>query len=260
MMSSPGHSLKEINQLVFLFNYFAMKALVFHGSTRNIHLSVHWTFFLVIIWFLIANLLTGLSASGWIWSIIMVLSLLLSIFIHDLAQAVVGSICGIEISALIILPIGGLPSLANKPKKKIYEILMLAAGPAVNLGVAVFLLSYLHPYQAYWNEPENIGVAYPGNFIFQLQFINLSLGLLNLLPVFPMDGGRALDTLLEKKYSTLRAKIIVRVISLLMAFGFVITGIIYLKYTVVMIGLFILCTVRMGKYYHPLNNTPTRTH
>ncbi len=233
-----------------------MKNKSFHFDYRGVRFSIHWTFLLVIIWLLTANILTGMSESGWIWSIIMVISLLVSIFIHDVAQAIVGTIFGIEISSLMILPMGGLPSLANKPKKKTHEILMLAAGPAVNLGIALLLMSFLRPYQAYWNEPENIGVAYAGNFIFQLQFINISLGLLNLVPAFPMDGGRALDTLLENKYSVPKAKKITRVISLLIAFGFLIAGVIFLKYIVVLIGLFILFTIRMGKYYHPLNRKP----
>jgi Zn-dependent protease len=237
-----------------------MKNKMYNFDYRGVHLSIHWTFILLIIWLIMTNILTGLSGSGWIWSIIMVLSLIVSIFIHDVAQATVGTICGIEISGLMILPIGGLPSLANRPKKKIYELYMLAAGPAVNLGLAVLLMSFLHPYKAYWNEPENIGVAYPGNFIFQLQFINLSLGLLNLLPAFPMDGGRALDTLLEKKYSTLRAKKIVRIFSLLIAFGFLLTGLIYLNFTLFIIGLFIVFTARMGKYYHPLNKIQAQSH
>ena len=236
-----------------------MKNKLNNFDYRGIHLSIHWTFILVIIWLLTANILTGMSESGWIWSIIMVLSLLVSILIHDVAQAIVGTFFGIKISGLIILPIGGLPSLANRPKRKIHELLMLAAGPAANLSIAVLLMSFLHPYQAYWNEPENIGVAYPGNFIFQLQVINLSLGLLNLVPAFPMDGGRALDTMLENKYSVPKAKKITRVISQLIAFCFLLAGVIYLRYIIVLIGLFILFTVSMGKYYHPMNKKPVPT-
>jgi Zn-dependent protease len=237
-----------------------MKNILHHFNYRGIRLSVHWTFILIIIWLVIANLLTGWSESGWIWSLIMVLSLLFSIFIHDMAQAIVGTFFGMNISSLIILPIGGLPSLSRRPKSKGQELLMLAAGPAVNLAIAVLLKSFLHPYQAYWDEPVNIGVAYPGNFIFQLQFINLCLGLLNLLPAFPMDGGRALDTLLEKRYSVAKAKKIVRVVSLLIAFSFLVAGVIYLNYVLLMIGLFILFTLRMGKYYHPLNKKPDQAH
>jgi Zn-dependent protease len=226
------------------------KSYTFHY--RGIHISIHWTFLLVIIWLIIANIITGFQVNGWIWSLIMVISLLASIFLHDLAQAIVAALCRIQIDGLIIMPTGSIPGLAQKPKKKIYEFLMLGAGPAANLGIAGVLTLFLHPYMAYWNEPENIGVAYAGNFIFQLQFINLSLGLLNLLPVFPMDGGRALDTLLEKRFSTAKAKRVMNIISIVIAIGFVLAGIIVMKFALLMIGLFILVTERKGEYYHSL--------
>jgi Zn-dependent protease len=236
-----------------------MKTSLYDFHFRDIRVSIHWTFILVVIWFVIANLLTGFNENGWIWSIIMIFSLLASIFAHDLAQALVGTICRIEINGLIIMPIGSLPSLVNKPQRKIYELLMIGAGPAANLTIAALLLFFLHPYKAYWNEGENIGAAYAGNFIFQLQFINLSLGLLNLLPAFPMDGGRALETLLEKKYASPRAVKMVNITSIWVALGFFAAGIVYIQYPFFLIGLFILFTLRIGKYYHPLKNGPAQT-
>jgi len=229
-----------------------MKSNFPSANYRGIHISVHWTFILVIVWFVIVNLLSGTNSSGWIWSLIMIISLLTSIFIHDMAQAFVAAFFNIEIDRLILLPVGGLPSISLKPKRKIHELLMLAAGPAANLMIASFLMIFLRPYLAYWNEPENIGVAYAGNFLFQFQFINLSLGLLNLLPVFPMDGGRILDAFLEKRYSSEKAVRIVNIISIIAAFNFLMAGVITLRYPLFMIGLFIIFTIPLGKYYHPL--------
>jgi Zn-dependent protease len=137
--------------------------------------------------------------------------------------------------------------------------MMLAAGPLANLGIAAFLFLFLHPYKAYWDEPENIGVAYAGNFLFQLQFINLSLGLLNLLPAFPMDGGRALDALIENKYSIPKAKKIVMLTSLCIALVFFAAGIVYLNYPLLMIAFFILITARQGKYYHTVQSEVTES-
>jgi Zn-dependent protease len=228
-----------------------MKKGLYNFRYHGIQVAIHWTFLLVMIWMMIVNLLSGFSTSGWIWSIIILFSLLVSIFIHDLAQAVVGTICGISINRLIIMPIGGLPSISNKPKRGLYEILMLASGPVANLTIAEFLSIFLHPYIAYWNETGNIGVAYAGNFVFQLQFINLSLGLLNLLPCFPMDGGRALEVLLEKRVSLGRAKQIVNLASILIAFGFILTGIVIKKFPLLMVGFFIFFTIRKGRFYHP---------
>ena len=111
---------------------------------RGIHVSIHWTFILILIWFAIANLLTGFNSTGWIWSLIMLFSLMISILAHDLAQSVVGTIYGMKINRVIIMPIGGLPSISTKPKKKFYELLMLAAGPAANLSIAAFLFYFRH--------------------------------------------------------------------------------------------------------------------
>jgi Zn-dependent protease len=181
----------------------------------------------------------------------MIISLLASILVHDIAQASVAAYFDIEISRLIFLPIGGLPSISLKPKREIHELLMLAAGPAANLMIAGFLTIFLRPYLAYWNEPENIGVGYGGNFLFQLQFINLILGLLNLLPVFPMDGGRILDALLEKKFGTEKSVQIVNMISIFASLICIIAGITLLKYSVLLMGIFIFFTIPLGKYYHP---------
>jgi Zn-dependent protease len=228
-----------------------MKKDLYNFHYRGIHVTIHWTFLLVLIWMIIVNLLSGFSIIGWIWSLIILFSLMASISIHDLAQAVVGTICGISINRLIIMPIGGLPSISTPPKKGYYEILMLAAGPVANLSIAALLTIFLHPYMAYWNEPGNIGVAYAGNFIFQLQFINLSLGLLNLLPCFPMDGGRALEVLLEKRLSSGKATQIVNLASILIALGFILNAIVIKKFSLLLVGFFIFFTIRKGRYYHP---------
>ncbi len=229
-----------------------MKSTIQAGSFRHIRLSLHWTFILVFVWLIAINLFAEPSAAGLIWSLIVIMSLLFSILVHDIAQASVAAIFNIEISRLILLPIGGMPGISRKPKKEWQELVMLAAGPAANLIIAGCLFIYLRPYSAYWDEPINIGVGYAGNFLFQFQFINLSLGLLNLLPVFPMDGGRMLDSLFEKKYETAKSVKLVNLISLVTALVFMITGIVQLNLPVLSIGLFIIFTIPLGKYYHPL--------
>ncbi len=229
-----------------------MKSVTDTVNNRRTRFSVHWTFLLVVIWLVIVNVLSDASENGWVWSLIMVLSLILSLLIHDISQALVAALFNIKINRLTFLPIGALPGISRKPDKVWEEILMLIAGPAANLLIAAILLVYLNPYSAYWDEPQNIGVGYGGNFLFQLQFINLSIGLLNLLPVFPMDGGRILDAVLEKRFGEENAVKIVNTISMLTAAAFVIAGLVYMKYAMLLTGLFIFFTVPLGKYYHLL--------
>jgi Zn-dependent protease len=229
-----------------------MKSITNTVNNRRTRFSVHWTFLLVVIWLVIVNVLSAGSENGWVWSFIMVLSLILSLLVHDISQALVAALFNIKINRLTFLPIGALPGISGKPEKLWQEILMLITGPTANLLIAAILLVYLKPYSAYWDEPQNIGVGYGGNFLFQLQFINLSIGLLNLLPVFPMDGGRILDAVLEKKFGEEHAVKIVNTVSMLAAAAFVLAGLVNMNYAVLLTGLFIFFTVPLGKYYHPL--------
>ena len=220
-------------------------------SWRN-RFSIHWSFILVAIWFVVVNMLSDFNAGGWIWSGIMMISLLFSIFIHDIAQATMIILFDIKVSRIVFLPIGAIPSISKKPARKIYELIMLASGPVTNLAIAGILILFLHPYKAYLDEPQNIGVGYEGNFIFQLQFINLCLGCLNLLPVFPMDAGRMLDTFLDGRVSTARAVKIVNRVSLFVACILFIAGIIWMQYALLLVALFVIFTIPLGKHYHPL--------
>jgi Zn-dependent protease len=220
-------------------------------SWRN-RFSIHWSFILVAIWFVVVNMLSDFNAGGWIWSGIMIVSLLVSIFFHDIIQAITGILFGIEVSRIVFLPIGAIPSISKKPARKIYELIMLASGPIANLTIAGILMVFLHPYKAYLDEPQNIGVGYAGNFIFQLQFINLCLGCLNLLPVFPMDAGRMLDTFLDGRVSTARAVKIVNRVSVVVACILLLASIIWMQYALLLVALFVIFTIPLGKHYHPL--------
>jgi Zn-dependent protease len=228
-----------------------MEQAIYVSAFRN-RFSIHWSFILVIIWFVVINLVADFRVGGWIWSGIMVVSLLASIFIHDIVQAITGMLFKIDVNGVVLLPIGALPSISKKPAKKIYEIIMLASGPLSNLAIAGFLAFFLQPYKAYWDEPQNIGVGYAGNFLFQLQFINLCLGTLNLLPVFPMDAGRMLDTFLEYRFSPARAVQIVNRVSIFVAVIIIAAGVIWMRYPLFLVALFVLFTIPLGKYYHPL--------
>ncbi len=225
----------------------------YRNSLRN-HFSVHWTFLLVLLWFVVINLLSDFSTGGWIWSGIMMLSLLVSIFLHDIAQAITGILCNIRVRRVILLPIGAFQSISKKPKRKSYEIIMLSSGIVTNLAIAAILAFFLQPYSAYSDEPQNMGAGYGGNFLYQLQFMNLCLGCLNLIPVFPMDAGRILDSFLDDRVSSEQAVKIVNRVSFIVATMMLATGILLMKYPPMLLSLFIFFTIPLGKYYHPLKS------
>jgi hypothetical protein len=115
-----------------------MKQAKYLYSWRN-RFTIHWSFILVMIWFVAVNVISDFRAGGWIWSGIMMVSLLASIFIHDVAQAITGILFKMRVSRVIFLPIGALPSISKKPAKKIYELIMLASGPLANLPIGMNL-------------------------------------------------------------------------------------------------------------------------
>ncbi len=212
-----------------------------------IRLFIHWTFLPIILLFVTMNILAGFQGNELIWTILLLIFIIISILFHDLAQVLMAILFGIKIKSLVFIPTGGLLAYSGTDKKNrnvTQEVVMLAAGPFVNLLIAALLILFLHPYQAYWNEPENLGVAYRGNFLFQLQVINMTLGLVNLLPAFPMDAGKALEAIFIGRLPAVKAIRLVSVVSVLTAFVLILTGLINQKFILALIGLFILLTMK----------------
>lgn len=226
-----------------------MKNIFTVGRIGKITFSVHWTFLLLLLWIVAVNFLSGYSPEGMVWSILLFVSVVISILAHEAGHAIVARYFGIRANGVILLPIGGVASIPYLPKKPGHEILISLAGPAVNLLIAIFLLRFINPYGAYWRDSENIGAVNPGNFWFQLQLINLSLAIFNLIPSFPMDGGRILRILLGLNMNILKASRIAGIVSSIVAYGLIATGIIIINLLLVFLGIFILLAARAEEYY-----------
>ena len=230
-----------------------MKATYKIGQIRGISVSVHWTFLLFLGWVFMLNFFAGFHSEEIIWSLILLGSAFLCILAHELGHAVTARFFGVQATGIILLPIGGVANVQTFPKKPKQELLIMLAGPMVNLVISLFLLLFLHPYRAYWEDTANIGVVNRGNFIFQLQVINMSLALFNLIPAFPMDGGRILRALLALRMNVVKATRIAGLTGKLIAIGFIIWGIASVNPLLAIIGIFILFAARSEEYYLQLN-------
>jgi Zn-dependent protease/predicted transcriptional regulator len=214
-----------------------MKYSLYLGKVSGIKISVHWTFMILIIWIVLSDIRSGLDFAEILWSVGFVLTIFLCVVLHELGHAIAAQRYKIKTRDITILPIGGVAQLESIPEKPKEELVVALAGPLVNVVIATALLPFVN-LPATFRELEELAIIGAGNFLPALVKINLSLALFNLIPAFPMDGGRVLRALLGFKLPHSRATRIAATIGQILAIGFVFLGFIYNPF-LVFIGFFI---------------------
>ena len=164
------------------------------GSILGIAIKVHWTFFLLVTWIFLASLLSGSDMSAATSQAAFVLLLFGCVVLHELGHALAARCFGIQTEDITLLPIGGLARLERMPRHPFQEIVVALAGPAVNVVIATLLLILI-------GLPSGGSSAFMGKLLGtgtleQLVFVNIALVAFNMLPAFPLDGGRVLRALL----------------------------------------------------------------
>src|SRR5216684_1430251 len=165
----------------------------------GIQLRIHVTFLLLIAWLAFGYYAEGGSAVA-ASRVIFVLLLFLCVVLHEFGHAFAAKAFGINTPDITLLPIGGVARLERMPEEPLQELIIAVAGPAVNVVIALGLF-IADGSQAFLNPSTVEG----GGLIAQLLTINILLVLFNLLPAFPMDGGRVLRALLATRLSYARA-------------------------------------------------------
>jgi len=162
------------------------------GRVAGIDLYVHPTFLLVL-------LFPGVLAGGPL-SILLLLSVFGCVLLHELGHALAAQRYGIRTQDITLYPIGGVARLERMPRAAGAELVIALAGPAVNLAIAAGLLTL-----DLLLGGELFAAGVVGILLRDLMEINFILALFNLLPAFPMDGGRVLRALLCGLMSRARA-------------------------------------------------------
>lgn len=173
------------------------------GGTR---ISIHWTFAILIFWISIAS-------SGYMdlmWNLAFVAAIFLCVVLHELGHAAAANHFGIGTREISLLPIGGIAMLERLPQRPRAEFIIAIAGPIVNFVLALILLIPVR--DAFSHGMINtIGGINSHNFLMNVFAVNLTMGIFNMIPAFPMDGGRVLRAILSIKLDRLQAtKIAVR--------------------------------------------------
>lgn len=178
------------------------------GKVFGIDFHIHGTFWLLPVIVLLTSF--GASASVVAFELLFVFAVFACVALHELGHALAAAGYGIRTRDITLYPIGGVAALERMPAKPAHEIVVALAGPAVNVVIAVGLLLGISAASLPlpWEPATDIVEA----FTHRLFFANVVLCVFNLLPAFPMDGGRVLRALLATRLTRLRAtEIAVRV-------------------------------------------------
>ena len=149
---------------------------------KDIPVRVHPTFFLLFIGLLIPSII-NLNLAGVFLTALLLVGLFTSVILHEFGHALMAKKFGIKTQSITLYPFGGIAAIENMEAGGKQEVYIALAGPAVNLILCIFLLPLML-----------MGVP----LSFELLFINLVMAVFNLVPAFPMDGGRVLRAILSR--------------------------------------------------------------
>ncbi|MFC1498196.1 site-2 protease family protein [Verrucomicrobiota bacterium] len=164
------------------------------ATVWGIPIKLHISLILMLLWFS--------SFAGWFNGIILTVGLLTSIALHELGHSIVAIKKGCRVRQITLMCIGGAAQMERIPSKPKDEFLMATAGPLVSLclGTACISLGRLLPLPIFASFGD-----IPLNIVQVIGAINIVLAIFNLLPAFPMDGGRVLRAMLTPKLGRLKA-------------------------------------------------------
>lgn len=173
------------------------------GRIAGIRLKVHLSFVVLLGWFAFDLHLAGATWRQIAHELGFVMAVFGCIVLHELGHALTARRFGIATLDITLLPIGGLARMERIPRAPQQEIAVALAGPAVNVVIAAVLITVILS----MGQPLHLVWWYllHGPFLVKLLVVNVLLAGFNLLPAFPMDGGRVLRAVLALRHSYVRA-------------------------------------------------------
>ena len=181
-----------------------------------IPVRIHWSFFILVAYIGISSRLEDSSWTDTAWNLVFVAALFACVVLHEFGHALAARRYGVPTKDIILTPIGGIARLYRLPDHPGEELVVALAGPMVNIALAIILgpLAWLFAHDELFQlvrlllgrpllmVPESSFLPY---FLPALFLLNIMLALFNLLPAFPMDGGRVLRALLALRFHRLKA-------------------------------------------------------
>ncbi len=198
-------------------------------------IRIHLTFLILLVWIGFAEYFSGGAAAA-VNGVAFIIAIFACVVLHELGHALAARRYGISTPDITLLPIGGLARLSRIPEKPAEEIVIAIAGPLVNVAIAVILIALGAHFDL--ATVAAIEKSTPG-FLTRLAAVNIWLVLFNLIPAFPMDGGRVLRALLAFRMGRRRATDLAARIGQGLAFAFGFLGLMSANVLLVFIAIFV---------------------
>lgn len=205
------------------------------GTIAGTIIRVHFTFLLLLVWIWLMHYQIGGAAAAW-QGVVFILAVFACVVLHEFGHIAAARYFGIATPDITLLPIGGVARLERMPEEPGQEFVIAVAGPLVNVAIAGLILLAL-------GGPAAVGemavIEDPRtDFLVRLAGVNIFLVLFNMIPAFPMDGGRILRAVLASRLSWPRATQIAATIGQGLAFVFGFVGLFY-NPLLIFIGIFV---------------------
>jgi Zn-dependent protease/CBS domain-containing protein len=211
------------------------------GRFSGIDVRVHWTFLLLLAFFAFLGYQNSGSLAGALTPIAGIVALFICVVLHEFGHSLVAQRLGIVVRSITLLPIGGVSNLESLPEKPSDEVKITLAGPLVNVVLAPIFFGAGLLLGAEPRMPTDLfgGIGSVGQFFFYLGYLNVVLAVFNLIPAFPLDGGRVLRGALATRLGAPRATEIASRVGQLFAAAFFLVGLFGGNFLLALIGVFV---------------------
>jgi Zn-dependent protease len=208
------------------------------GTFSRIDVNLHWSFFLLLGGIFVFYLYQGASVLAALAGVGMMGAAFVCVVLHEYGHALMARHYNIPTLDITLYPIGGVARLSRLPREPFQEFMIAVAGPAVNLGIGGVLYVLMG---FFGGAPSLLSVlATPTQVIGALMWFNLSMAAFNMLPAFPMDGGRVLRAGLATAFDYGRATQMAAFVGHVVALGMFVYGLLTVQLMLPLIALFIV--------------------
>lgn len=230
----------------------------FHlARIAGIDVRIHATFFLLLVWFGFVYYADGGYPAAFA-GLTFIILLFVCVILHEFGHALAARAYGIHTPDITLLPIGGIARLERMPDKPSQEFVVALAGPAVNVVIAIALYIVIGRF-FHLGDLDDIAEG-GGNLLGRLLAINVILVVFNLLPAFPMDGGRVLRALLATRLKYARATAIAAAIGQVVAVLFGLLGLFGGNPFLLFIAVFVFFGARAEASFAACKENAEETH